>query len=114
MRISDWSSDVCSSDLTTSDCCPADGSKVDEDSAPWALSICGSGGHVGHRERPYLLRSPAVAEHGRGPPPFTSRHRRGQTSSLAAHSPSVDSDDRTSFVSGKTGSERVTIGGRRI
>src|SRR3546814_12196904 len=98
MRISDWSSDVCSSDLS-----PFDGRHVGEVEwvGPGAIETL-------------LAHARAGAALGRAMP----RHRRADI--LAAAADSVDARaesfalDRESVVSGKSVSGRVGLCGRRI
>src|SRR3546814_18016698 len=90
MRISDWSSDVCSSDLR------AVGIRVDEsDHSTWFVQ--------GDTSRPFL-----------GGP----KHGGNLQSRLAflktVGAPDIAPTDRKSVVSGKSVSERVDLGGRRI
>src|SRR3546814_16937967 len=92
MRISDWTSDVCSSDLTDGGC---------------------HGAHGGRRQRPAGLgavhEAPTNDEPGR-----VVRHpcralRRPRRRRRLGRSP-----DRKSVVTGKSVSVRVDLGGRRI
>src|SRR3546814_16602041 len=90
MRISDWSSDVCSSDLR-----PTDPGRLRE-------SDCGShnrGGQAPSRYR-YLLG--------------TDRLRRVRPARRPSGHACSGSKDRKSVVEGKSVSVRVDIGGRRI
>src|SRR3546814_14474165 len=92
MRISDWSSDVCSSDL----CLPA--MRIDQQPA-----------YVLHA-RPYretsLLLECLTREHGRLG--VVARGVRGERARLRR------AQDRKSVVEGKRVSVRVALGGRRI
>src|SRR3546814_13114202 len=89
MRISDWSSDVCSSDLT-----PAGATW------PWPEA--------------QQSRRPAVARHARPPPP-AAPHAPGPPCAAAKPSGARRSQrDRKSVVSGTSVSVRVDLGCRRI
>src|SRR3546814_17979709 len=88
MRISDWSSDVCSSDLPTAASCSTP-SGLKRESAKFFAPVMLSGTPVfGRKFRRGNLSWPAS---------FAGRHR-----------------DRKSVVSGKRVSVRVDLGGRRI
>src|SRR3546814_14857226 len=90
MRISDWSSDVCSSDLVADDgTSPADG----------GAEPIRKGAGVPPRRRP-------------GGPRAVPRLRRLLRPGPAGRP--QDAEDRKSVVSGKSVSVRVDLGGRRI
>src|SRR3546814_14884573 len=86
MRISDWSSDVCSSDLT-------EAVEVVQNPRP------GRGREAPHRHHAQVL----VAKHGRQ-----------AADQCGVGQQRVDVEDRKSVVSGKNVSVRVDLGGRRL
>src|SRR3546814_19765220 len=115
MRISDWSSDVCSSDLLFGGCEAAlrQNSGVEfrfscqrkiTDLAPWTLAVL-----LLNRSERFGGGKPVIGKLLRIEP---DAHRVGRCESLdiahAGHAP-----DRQSVVSGKSVSVRVDIGGRR-
>src|SRR3546814_17744652 len=88
MRISDWSSDVCSSDL------PGAGEPV--------------------QVRPEQPLAPAAAERHQRPPPAPHRQQPGQRTGPRGDAEGTDDPgDRKSGVEGKSVSVRVDHGGRR-
>src|SRR3546814_16693567 len=98
MRISDWSSDVCSSDLHNPD-------------RPWRIE---TGNQIGERRaagRPLLdqardgVRIPIEDDADMAAPHET-------TDDVSTHA--TEPEDRKSVVEGKGGSVRVDIGGRSI
>src|SRR3546814_13536037 len=92
MRISDWSSDVCSSDLAR-----ADAARRTTD-VPGPPPVAGVEGPLPHR----LLRL------GRQPPPVPRRRRRDPPRRRPAR------EERKSVVAGKSVAVRVDLGGRRF
>src|SRR3546814_18500320 len=100
MRISDWSSDVCSSDLRRLGREPAD-----------AAALCGTGDRRGPR---HSGQRAAAAD--REP----DRRLEAETSmtqsavSVRGVTPHFTAEDRTSVGSGKSVSVLVDLGGRRI
>src|SRR3546814_11800892 len=104
MRISDWSSDVCSSDLHAPDY-PALLRRIPR--PPLALFVAGD---------PGLLWHPSVAMVGSRSPTAGGRdNARDFARAIAATGLGITSGlDRQSVVSGKSVSVRVDLGGRRI
>src|SRR3546814_13275570 len=100
MRISDWSSDVCSSDLTVdpawADAILPEGMPVQGNLDPLALLAGGAALDAG-------VDRILAAFHNR-PPVFNLGHGIGQYTPL----------DRKSVVKGKSVSARVDLGGRRL
>src|SRR3546814_15155603 len=122
MRISDWSSDVCSSDLFDTD---ADELRVVAPQLDLAHLIDGNAGklHLRPLAQPvdrlievvviFALRVPAVVRH----PADDDRDCKGDEECEAAHQHIVHASlyqrDRTSVVPGQSVSLRVNTGGRR-
>src|SRR3546814_20802497 len=97
MRISDWSSDVCSSDLTSASCCTITSRLIR--SAKWAASAPRRGA------RPATASSPG-ARYAR-----CCRRRRSFPTRSASFQTSPGA--RKSVVEGKSVAVRVDLGGRR-
>src|SRR3546814_11290633 len=93
MRISDWSSDVCSSDLTSS---------------AWPRASCAS---TGRRDEG---RAACGAHRPRAGAPSPRRPVRRHPGRALAEVDAAVRADRKSVVSGKSVSVRVDLGGRRI
>src|SRR3546814_12034189 len=94
MRISDWSSDVCSSDLTT-----------------------GESPTVSHDEHKRVVELCVEAANGRVPViAGTGSNSTAEAIDFTAHAKQAGDDaaDRKSVVEGKSVSVRVDLGGRRI
>src|SRR3546814_16638950 len=108
MRISDWSSDVCSSDLVTEQ-----SARMLEVARASALAIQ-EGPVDGHQSRIICYRG----EHRRSEPGQSPPAKRRSRSEAQAVRCNIDRPipqiDRTSAVSGKSVSVRVDLGGRRI
>src|SRR3546814_19654133 len=102
MRISDWSSDVCSSDLSDADSPLARTASTDTAAGdgraaqPWAGSFAN------------LANGPAARPHIRRQPGRT----RCRSGSRSAGSRATASLDRRSVVDGKGGYVRLELGGR--
>src|SRR3546814_16865653 len=109
MRISDWSSDVCSSDLSCDSCLPSPlGGEGCEDLAPCPPSRSWVRGKRSHRDRARLRRATAhPTEPGRfqrqGSVSFSPKGRGDEQ--RRAHS------DRQRVVSGERVSAGVELGG---
>src|SRR3546814_12883999 len=118
MRISDWSSDVCSSDLGTSCDGHFDLQLPDEAGASPVLDLDANFAVQDvNRLKPFMLLH--WSEHLRDW--LTNSLKRGHASrgELMIHGPLADfpftkHPDRKSVVSGKSVSVRVKLGGRRI
>src|SRR3546814_19239758 len=102
MRISDWSSDVCSSDL-------AGGRSR---SGPGRRRCPGRGRRRDRRPGPCGRRADRVGEAGGTRRSPDGRRRGGANGGVAADR--QGGGDRTSAVSGKRVKVRVVIGGRRV
>src|SRR3546814_13547489 len=106
MRISDWSSDVCSSDLFGSACGSAQSTGSAADCCP---SVRIRSVNISAK-RPEKLPRPGLASVSLAP---------SDSASIAAGPPSTQFDDRIStdrksVVAGKSVSVRVDLGGRRL
>src|SRR3546814_12912770 len=108
MRISDWSSDVCSSDLVKVD--------IGERERPLSVNLFMGPTGVGKTE---IVRLLALAIHGRADAfcriDMHTLAQEHYSAALTGAPPGyVGSKDRKSVVSGKSVSVRVDLGGRRI
>src|SRR3546814_20550732 len=124
MRISDWSSDVCSSDLLQPkypDRCPdaATGQQSDPHAPEPGAEPDQSGPQSGHHQLPRIAL--ARADHsedrhtdGAGAGHPVPRRQSRSTVPLDVSSELRPGADRKSVVSGKSVSVRVDLGGRRI
>src|SRR3546814_13829956 len=99
MRISDWSSDVCSSDLVARDHPDTVAVLLAELQETGLAAVVSYGGWA---DDPPVRVLHDMLERGRADEPVGSSQEEGRT------------QDRTSVVEGKSGSVRVDIGGRRI
>src|SRR3546814_14040656 len=109
MRISDWSSDVCSSDLFLLVTAPALAEEAG-DRAPVTILISIDGFRADYLDRgitPTLSRLAAEGAHGALRPSFP-------TKTFPNHYAIVPGKDRKSGGSGKSVSGRVVLGGCRI
>src|SRR3546814_14578530 len=102
MRISDWSSDVCSSDLKTQN---------------YALSIAATTAH-GLFSNPFSVMPPtSAAKAHRAATPHSGPADARRGAQVRTHRFTLPADriaDRKSVGSGKSVSVRVDVGGRRI
>src|SRR3546814_15018320 len=103
MRMSDWSSDVCSSDLTSSKIVLETTSDARVKS--FATMMIGD-----HGKSTAMLKSAAAASDVKAPPPGLTPDQQATVAALQQ----ARGVDRTSVVSGKSVSGRVALGGRRI
>src|SRR3546814_20088761 len=127
MRISDWSSDVCSSDLAPSSCCPLNltpsGSYIH---GPESNTLSGASGTTAATAVvPQLMQEsvppvtcPSVVQKSSFAPPAESISPSSSTAPVPSQARHVvvgaSSTDRKSVVSGKSVSVRVDLGGCRI
>src|SRR3546814_20974477 len=117
MRISDWSSDVCSSDLGEGGAHQVDRADLDSVGELNDREFVRAGAHSPHRR---AEPTGNMFEHETGSPraaPGASEAHRPVRSKYGARSPAARARwraDRNSGVAGKSGSGRVDLGGRRI
>src|SRR3546814_11776891 len=111
MRISDWSSDVCSSDLVRRNTCFGHGCRIR------AKQVLAANYREHGRIYDYRRKCPPaeMRRHvGRIPPESMRHHQHRGSGKRSQHAAYGNVDDRKSVVKGKRVSERVVFGGGRI
>src|SRR3546814_20870767 len=109
MRISDWSSDVCSSDLIARQCIPVDEHSLGDREGERRIRVA-----IDAAQRIGCYRQRARGDGERGRIGRILREADTVTAAVAGQPPARHPTDPTSVVSDKSVSVRLALGGRRI